>query len=80
VLKESRKLKPLGRGSYRVVMPKTMVARQTVPFNHEFHFRLPASRYVLVARYAMPSNVHPFVRVTVSTGMVVRADVPNTCM
>lgn len=80
VLAGNTKLKRLRGGVYHVVLPKRVVARQTVSRNHTYHFRLAPGRYVLRARYAGSSNVHPFVKVKVTAGAFVQANVPNMCM
>jgi hypothetical protein len=63
-----------------VILPEAVVARQAVLRNRGFRFRSPAGRYIVVARYNMPSNVRPFVRVSVAPRKTARANIADVCM
>jgi hypothetical protein len=64
---------------YRWIFPTPIVARQTVKAGAAYRFVLPPGPYVLRARFAFPSNIFPFLNVTVKAGKVLHASIPNSC-
>ena len=73
-------LKPLGGGSYRVVFPAVLAARERVSQNQQFRLdHLAPGRYVILAEYT-GGNVSTSLDVSVAPGKVAEVDLPNTCM
>lgn len=73
-------LKPVGHGTYRLVFPAVVAARESVAQNQQFRIdHLAPGRYVIWARYA-GGNVSTFLDVSVAAGKVADIDLPNVCM
>lgn len=70
----------VGPGTWASVFPTRAVATETVGVDETYTFRLAPGRYVLVGHYPPPTNVTPWVEVSLHAGQVVRADIPNMCM
>jgi hypothetical protein len=67
-------------GTYWVVLPPVVAARERVSQNQEFRLdHLAPGRYVILAEYA-GGHVSTFLDVSVAPGGVVEVDLPNTCM
>jgi hypothetical protein len=67
-------------GTYRVVLPTAVAARERVSQNQEFRLdHLAPGRYVILADYT-GGNVSTFLDVSVAPGKVAEVDLPNTCM
>jgi len=64
----------------RLVIPTTVVARQSVTTNAMYRFVLEPGPYVLQAQFSPPSNILPFARVTVHAGDDLHVDIPNMCI
>jgi hypothetical protein len=72
-------LKPTGDGTYRVVLPTVVAARERVSQNQKFLLdHLAAGRYVILAQYA-GGNVSTSLDVSVAPGQATEVDLPNTC-
>lgn len=72
--------KPAGRGTYRVVLPTVVAARDRVSQNQRFRLDdLAPGRYVILARYAS-GYVTTLLEVSVAPGQVVKVDLPDRCM
>jgi hypothetical protein len=72
-------LKPTGDGTYRVVLPTVVAARERVSQNQKFLLdHLAAGRYVILAQYA-GGNVSTSLDVSVAPGQAAEVDLPNTC-
>jgi hypothetical protein len=72
-------LKPVGDGTYRVVLPTMVAARDRVSQNQKFLLdHLAAGRYVILAQYS-GGNVSTSLDVSVAPGQVAEIDLPNTC-
>jgi len=86
VLRGKESWKPLGHGSYQLILPATAVARAYISDNYRqtFRFVLPPGRYIITGRYRTKSpgttGALTFRDVTVTAGRVIRADLPNSCM
>jgi hypothetical protein len=66
-------------GTYRVVLPTVIAARERVSQNQAFELGdLAPGRYVILAHYAR-SIVSTYVNVSVAPGQVVMVDLPDTC-
>ena len=73
-------LKPLGGGSYRMVFPAVVAARERVWQNQQFRFdHLSPGRYVFLARYT-GGDVSTWLDVSVAAGKTASVDLPNVCM
>ena len=73
-------LKPLGGGSYRMVFPAVVAARERVSQNQKFRFyHLSPGRYVIQAQYT-GGNVSTWLDVSVAAGRTADVDLPNRCM
>ena len=77
--------KPAGPGSSVAVLPTAQVAEQSVATNATYRFVLDPGSYVLQAhyagaRFASPDAIVPFIAVTVRSGVVTPASIPNECM
>jgi hypothetical protein len=81
VLQGAVRLAPLEKGVSRTVLPRHLVAVQTVSASHEYRFDLPPSKYVLkLLRYSNgPLPPLAFVSVTVVSGRTVKANIPDVC-
>jgi hypothetical protein len=66
-------------GSTVDVFPTTDVTQQTVGTNSTYSFSLQPGQYVLQARFSTPSDIVPWVQVTVRSGETVHADIVNSC-
>ena len=67
-------------GTYWVVLPTVVAARERVSQNEEFRLdHLAPGRYVILAKYP-GGNVSTFRDVSVAPEKVVEVDLPNTCM
>ena len=72
-------LKPVGDGTYRVVLPTVVAARERVSQNQKFRLAyLAPGRYVILAQYK-GGNVSTSLDVSVAPGKVAEVDLPNTC-
>ena len=72
-------LKPAGEGTYRVVLPTVVAARERVSQNQKFLLdHLAAGRYLILAQYT-GGNVSTSLDVSVAPGQVAEVDLPNTC-
>lgn len=72
--------KPVGHGSYRVVMPTVVAARERVGQNQVFLLdQLAPGHYVILAQYA-GGNVSTFLDVSISAGRVADLKLPNMCI
>jgi hypothetical protein len=72
-------LKPVGDGTYRVVLPAVVAERERVSQNQKFLLdHLAAGRYVILAQYS-GDNVSTSLDVSVAPGQVAEIDLPNTC-
>jgi hypothetical protein len=72
-------LKPVGHGTYRLVLPTVVAARERVSENQKFRLdRLAPGRYVILAQYA-GGNATTFSDVSVAPGTVAEVDLPNMC-
>ena len=60
------------------VLPKTVVAAETVPLGGSFRFDLDPGRYILVA--SGEGNWSSSVGVTLGPGEDLRVDIPNDCI
>ena len=69
-----------GPGTSALVLPTQVVASESVKVDQTYSFRLPPGSYVLVAHFPPPSNVTPFVSVTVTAGTSQSANIPNMCI
>ena len=73
-------LKPLGGGSYRMVFPAVVAARERVWQNQQFRFdHLSPGKYVILAQYA-ESNASTSLDVSVIAGKAADIYLPNVCM
>ncbi|MGH3228410.1 MAG: carboxypeptidase-like regulatory domain-containing protein [Streptosporangiaceae bacterium] len=71
--------KAAGDGTYRVVLPTVVAARERVSQNEAFELDdLAPGRYVILARYT-GSNTSTYVDVSVAPGQVVTVNLPDTC-
>jgi hypothetical protein len=71
--------KPVGGGTYQLVLPTVVAARERVSANQKFRLdRLAPGRYVILAQYA-GGNATTFLDVSVAPGAVAEVDLPNTC-
>ena len=67
-------------GTYWVVLPPVVAARDRVSQNQEFRLdHLAPGRYVILAEYP-GGNVSTFLNVSVAPGRVAEVDLPDTCM
>lgn len=83
VVKGSTSWKPSGApGTFVVVFPATVVAKETVGTNETYSFDLPPGRYVLRASYLMSANVgvSAWADVTVTAGTTEYVDVSDRCI
>jgi len=72
-------LKPLGGGSYRIVFPAVVAARERVSQNQKFRLgRLSPGRYVILAHYA-GGNAITWLDVSVIAGRTADIYLPNVC-
>jgi hypothetical protein len=72
-------LKPAGDGTYRVVLPTVVAARERVSQNQQFRLDdLAPGQYLILAQYA-GGNVSTSLEVSVVPGQVAHIDLPNTC-
>ncbi len=72
-------LKPVGDGTYRVVLPTVVAARERVSQNQKFLLdHLAPGRYVILAQDTA-GNMSTSVDVSVTPGKVAEVDLPNTC-
>lgn len=72
-------LKPVGDGTYRVVLPTVVAARERVSQNQKFRLdHLAPGRYVILAQYT-GGNVSTSLDVSVAPGKVAEVDLPNAC-
>jgi hypothetical protein len=73
-------LKAAGDGTYRVVLPDVVAARERVSQNQRFQLDdLAPGRYVILAQYA-GGDVSTSLAVSVAPGQVAEVDLPNTCI
>jgi hypothetical protein len=73
-------LKPVGHGTWLLVLPALVAAQESVTQNQQFRFgHLAPGRYVIRARYS-GGNVSTYLNVLVAAGKVVDVDLPNTCI
>ncbi len=79
VLRGSINWRSTGPGTPALVLPTDVVASESVGVDKTYSFRLSPGNYVLVAHFPPPSNVTPFVSVTVTSGTIQPADIPNMC-
>jgi hypothetical protein len=71
---------PVGHGTWLLVLPALVAARESVAQNQQFRFgHLAPGRYVIRARYS-GGNVSTYLNVLVAAGKVVDVDLPNICM
>lgn len=72
-----------GPGSWRIVLPTTRVAIETVAAGHDYHFRLPPGHYVIAITKdrTTPAGRAPwrYIAATVTAGHATTASIPNTC-
>jgi hypothetical protein len=72
-------LKPVGGGTYRVVLPRVVVAWERVSQNQKFRLDdLVPGRYVILARYP-GGNASTWLDVSVIAGRTADVDLPNVC-
>jgi hypothetical protein len=81
VLRGQETWKPVGHGTYKLVLPTTVLARAYIGDNYHqmFHFMLPPGPYVLVGRYTS-GNIISTWPISVTAGTILHQDVPNECM
>ena len=73
-------LTPLGGGSYRIVFPAVIAARERVSQNQRFRFdHLSPGKYVILAQYA-ESYASTSLDVSVIAGKAADIYLPNVCM
>ena len=73
-------LRPLGGGSYRMVLPAVVAARERISQNQKFRFEdLSPGRYVILARY-VGGNVSTWLDVSVAAGQTADVYLPNRCI
>jgi len=74
---------PDGSGSWRIVLPTTRVAIETVAAGHDYRFRLPPGHYVIAVTKdrTTPAGRAPwrYIAATVTAGHATTASIPNTC-
>lgn len=70
--------KPNGDGTYRLLLPTTVAARQHVSQNRKFYFDLPPGRYVLVATYDR-GDATTYLGVSIVAGRVLHQNLPDLC-
>lgn len=67
-------------GTYWMVLPTTVAARERVSQNQQFRLDdLTPGRYVILAQYA-GSNASTYLAVSVAPGRVTEVDLPDTCI
>jgi hypothetical protein len=72
--------KPVGHGTWLLVLPVSVAARESVAQNQQFRLgHLAPGRYVIRARYS-GGNVSTYLTVLVGPGKVADVDLPNICM
>jgi uncharacterized membrane protein len=57
-----------------------MVAQETVTRDATYSFALEPGDYVLEAHYSAPSDVVPFIEITVHANDDLAVDIPNICI
>ena len=78
-LRGSGTTKPVGPDEFQSILPRTVVARQTVGSRQKFHFSLPPGPYVLhVIRSRLASEL-PNLDVTIEANHTVHANMPDAC-
>jgi len=79
-LRGQEHLKPVGHGTWLLVLPAVVAEQESVTQNQQFRFgHLAPGRYVIRARYS-GGNVSTYLNLLVAAGKVVDVDLPNTCM
>ena len=79
-LRGRESMKPLGGGSYRIVFPAVVAARERVSQNQKFRFDyLSPGQYVILAQYA-GGYVSTSLEVAVIAGRTVDIYLPNVCI
>jgi hypothetical protein len=68
----------LPHGPRRLILPKHVVAEQTVKVNRTYRFALFPGYYVLTARLPH-STERPFTQIVVKEGVTTHANIPNMC-
>jgi hypothetical protein len=72
-------LKPVGDGTYRVVLPTVVAEQDRVSQNQKFRLdHLAPGRYLILAQYT-GGNVTTSLDVSVAPGQATEVDLPNTC-
>jgi hypothetical protein len=73
-------LRPLGGGTYRMVFPAVVAARERVSQNQKFRFDgLSPGQYVILAQYTR-GNVSTWLDVAVAAGRTADVYLPNRCI